>query len=92
MNIFDKIKSYNPKYELKERRAFAKEEKDAVISASVKTSTYGLSCCFMMKSGVKKYIPLSRDTVAHEGQAVDLSRAELLILVRDDSEIYRVEF
>lgn len=93
MNIFDQLKSFKSKYELKERRIFSKEEKDSVASATVKPSTYGFSVCFIMKSGVTKYIPVSRDTVTHEGQNVDLSRAELLTLVKDnDNTIFRIEF
>lgn len=92
MNIFDALKSYNPKYELTNRRNFNEQELKAVKSAKVVPSTYGLSCCFLMVNGCKKYIPLSRDTVSHEGQVVDLKRAELLTLERDGSKIYRVEF
>jgi hypothetical protein len=46
-----------------------------------------------MKDGCQKYIPLSRDSVASEGDVVDLKTAKLLKLKKDgtDETIDRVE-
>lgn len=92
MNIFSALKDYKPKYELKEKRAFSPEEIAGVQSAIVKPSQYGFSVCFIMKSGIQHYMPVSRDTNPQEGQTVDLTKAKVLTLVRDESEIYRIEF
>ena len=92
MNIFSALRVYAGKWSEKEVRAFAPEEVAAVEKAEVVESQYGFSVCFFMKDGCQKYIPLSRDSVACEGDAVDLSKAKILILEKEGSEdIVRVE-
>jgi hypothetical protein len=74
-------------------RHFSQEEMNLVNNAKVVLSQYGLSVCFFMKDGCQKYIPLSRDSVASEGDVVDLSKAKILKLKKEgtDETIDRVE-
>lgn len=94
MNIFAGLKSYANSFKVVgEPRLFSQEELNLVSNAKVVLSQYGLSVCFFMKDGCQKYIPLSRDSVASEGDVVDLKTAKLLKLKKDGSDetIDRVE-
>ena len=93
MNIFETLKSYANQFKVANRRAFSQEELNLVNHAEVKLSQYGMSVCFFMKDGCQKYIPLSRDSVASEGDKVDLTKAEILTLKKEgtDETIDRVE-
>lgn len=92
MNIFNAIKVYAGKWQVKDSRAFSQEEIDAVAKASVVDSQYGLSVCFFLKSGGQSFIPLSSTSSLNVGDAVNLSAAKLLTLSREgDSDIMRVE-
>lgn len=92
MNIFNAIKVYAGKWQVKDSRAFSQEEIDAVDKASVVDSQYGLSVCFFLKSGGQSFIPLSSTSSLNVGDAVNLSAAKLLTLSREgDDDILRVE-
>lgn len=91
MNIFSSLQVYAGKWAIKARRVFNQEELAAVEKAEVVTSQYGNSVCFFMKNGGQSYIPLSQDSTLTVGDAVDLSKAELLTLEKSgESDIYRV--
>ena len=90
--VFDSLTKYADNWKVVSERAFNSEEIAAVKSASVVSSQYGSSVCFLMKSGGQTYIPLSRDSELAVGDSVDLSQAKLLTLHRDgDSDIIRVQ-
>lgn len=90
--LFDGLQSYAGKFEEIARRNFTAEEINAVARAEVKSSDYGLSCCFFMKSGVRKYIPMSTNSSYQLGDTVDLVTAQVVTLHRDgDGNILRVE-
>ena len=92
MNIFNAIKVYAGKWQVKDSRAFSQEEIDAVDKASVVDSQYGLSVCFFLKSGGQSFIPLSSTSSLNVGDEVNLSAAKLLTLSREgDNDIMRVE-
>ena len=92
MNIFDAMKSYAEQYVVVDSRSFDAEELACVRTAKVVASQYGMSCCFYMKSGCQKYLPLSRDSEANVGDSVDLSKAKVLTLKRgEDDFINRLE-
>ena len=92
MNIFNAIKVYAGKWQVKNSRAFSQEEIDAVDKASVVDSQYGLSVCFFLKSGGQSFIPLSSTSSLNVGDAVNLSAAKLLTLSREgNDDILRVE-
>ena len=92
MNIFAGLQKYATKFQIKETRVFNAEELADVVSAKVVASHYGMSVCFYMKSGCQTYIPVSRDSVCHVGDAVDVNKAKILILEKEGSgDIARVE-
>lgn len=92
MNIFNSLRVYAEKWQVKSRRAFSKEEQDAITSATVVPSKYGNSVCFMMGSGGQTFIPLSENSNLGVGDSVDVSKAELLTLSKTgENDIYRVE-
>ena len=91
MNIFNAIKVYAGKWQVKNTRNFTQEEIDAVKSASVVDSQYGLSVCFILWSGGQSYIPLDQNSTKSVGDSVDLSKAQLITLSREgDDDIMRV--
>lgn len=92
MNIFSALKVYAGKWNVKESRDFTQEEMDAVDTASVVDSQYGMSVCFLMKSGGQTYIPLSNDSSKSVGDTIDLKTAKLLTLGRQgEADIFRVK-
>ena len=91
MNIFSALRLYAGKWNEKASRAFSSDEIQAVDSAKVVESQYGLSVCFMMKSGGMAFIPLDMNSSLGVGADVDLSKAELVTLGRPgEQDIYRV--
>lgn len=91
MNIFNAIRVYQGKWQVKNTRNFTQEEIDAVQSASVVDSQYGLSVCFILRSGGQSYIPLDQNSTKSVGDSIDLSKAQLLTLGREgDNDIIRV--
>lgn len=91
MNIFNAIKVYAGKWQVKNTRNFTQEEIDAVQSASVVDSQYGLSVCFILRSGGQSYIPLDQNSTKSVGDSIDLSKAQLITLGREgDDDIMRV--
>jgi hypothetical protein len=91
MNIFNALRVYAGKWSEKEARMFAPEEIAAVEQAKVVESQYGLSVCFLMKSGGQTYIPLDTNSSLGIDDIVDLSKAQLVTLQRPgEKDIYRV--
>ena len=91
MNIFDLTPRYAEKWQVTNERAFSKEEIDSVESAKVVDSQYGLSVCFLMRSGGMTYIPLDQNSDKVTGDSVKLEEASLLTLSkRGEADIYRV--
>lgn len=91
MNIFDSLRKYGTPWQVVNERAFSQEEINAVNSATVVTSQYGLSVCFFLKAGGSTFIPLSNDSTLGVGQSVDIQKASLVTLQRDGEEIQRVK-
>lgn len=93
MNIFSSLRSYAGKWSVKDSRNFTAEEIGEVSAATVIASKegYGNSVCFLMKSGVQHFIPLSNNSTLGVGDSVDLGRAKLLTLQRaGEADILRV--
>ena len=93
MNIFATLKAYANSFKPVNTRDFTQEDLNLVSKAEVVLSQYGLSVCFFMTDGCQKYIPLSRDSVACEGDTVDLKKAKILTLKKEgsDEKIDRIE-
>ena len=92
MNIFSALKVYAGKWNVKETRDFTQEEINAIDTATVVDSQYGMSVCFLMSGGGQTYIPLSNDSNKSVGDTIDLKTAKLLTLGRQgESDIFRVK-
>lgn len=92
MNIFNSLKNYAGKWQVKESRNFSQEEINSVSDAYVVESQYGNSVCFVMIGGGQTYIPLSTNSSLGLGDSVDVSKAKLLTLSRaGETDIQRVE-
>lgn len=92
MNIFNALKVYAGKWNVKETRDFTQEEMNAVDTATVVDSQYGMSVCFFMESGGQTFIPLSNDSSKSVGDTIDLATAKLLTLGRQgEADIFRVK-
>ena len=91
MNIFSALRIYAGKWSEKNVRNFSSEEIAAVQQAKVVESQYGLSVCFTMVSGGSTYIPLDQNSSLGAGDAVDLTKAEVVTLQKQgEKDIYRV--
>lgn len=91
-NIFNSLRVYAGKWQLKDSRAFDAEEIAAVSSAVVVASQYGNSVCFTMVSGGQTFIPLSQNSAKAVGESIDLASAKLLTLEKaGEADIFRVE-
>lgn len=86
MTIFDDLKSYGGKWKVKSTRKLSKEELDMVSSAKVVDSKYGNSCCFFMKNGTTKYMPMSKDAASIAGDTLDLTAIDIVTLWKEDAD------
>ena len=91
MNIFDSLKSYAGSWQVMGKRSFNKEELTSIQECSLCNSDYGESVCFLLVSGVRKYIPVSRDADTSAGLPAR-EKMRLLTLKRGDETITRVEW
>lgn len=92
MGFLDKLRTYAGSWSEAGREHLSKAEVAQVESATVVEGQYGLSMCFVMKAGGKKFMPLSRDSQLEEGDSVDVKSVEIITLERDgDEDIYRAD-
>lgn len=92
MNIFEVIKSFEPKWRVIETRDFSEEELNFITNAVVVSGEYGPAVEFTRKDGKLSFIPLSQDSTLLPGDYVDLTKAKLLTLAKDGCEnINRVD-
>lgn len=92
MSIFESLRVYAGKWNVKSSRPFSTEEINAVSSATVVASEYGNSVCFHMHAGGMTFIPLSNASTKGIGESVDLKEAKLLTLEKQgEADIVRVE-
>ena len=91
MNIFNALRVYAGKWNVKEVKSFTSEEMALVDSTEVVESQYGLSVCFFMKAGGQSYIPLDQNSSAVIGGSIDLTKAQIVTLGKQgENDIYRV--
>ena len=74
------MKSYKTEWKEVESRTFSKEEQAAVESATVVTSNYGKSVCFLLPGGIKKYMPLEPVAEVNVGDTLDMSTVKIVHL------------
>lgn len=92
MGFLDKLRTYAGSWSEAGREKLSKAEVAQVESATVVEGQYGLSMCFVMKAGGKKFMPLSRDSQLEEGDSVDIKSVEIITLEREgDEDIYRAD-
>lgn len=93
MGFLSSLRTYAQSWSETARAKFSKSEIKEVEKATVVESEYGLSACFFMKSGGRKYMPLSRDVEAEIGDTIDIADAEVITLSREgDDDIYRLDY
>lgn len=91
MNIFNSLRVYAGKWEVKSIRGFTEEEIKAVVQAVVVPSQYGNSVQFTMAGGGLTFIPLDQNSTLGSGEIVDLTKAKLTTLEKSgEADIYRV--
>lgn len=90
MSIFNSIKTYLPNWVLVGERNFSKEEIAEVASAEVVESQYGLSACFHLYGGKIKFIPMSNNCMLGIGESIDMDKAIIQTLQRNNETIYRI--
>ena len=91
MSIFNSLRVYAGKWEVKSTRDFTEEEIKAVVHAVVVPSQYGNSVQFTMTGGGLTYIPLDQNSALGAGETVDLTKAKLVTLGKaGENDIYRV--
>lgn len=92
MGFLDKLRTYAGSWNEASRDKLSKTEVTQVKSVEVVESQYGLSMCFVMKTGGKKFMPLNRDSQLEEGDSVDIKSVEIITLERDgEDDIYRAD-
>ena len=92
MNIFNSLRIYAGKWEVKETRDFTDEEKAAISQAVVVPSKFGSSVQFTMTSVGMTFIPLDQNSQLGTGELIDLSKAKLITLGKSgEADIYRVQ-
>lgn len=92
MGFLDKLRTYAGSWSEAGREKLSKAEVAQVESAEVVEGRYGLSMCFLMKAGGKKFMPLSRDSQLEEGDSVDIKSVDIITLEKDgEDDIYRAD-
>lgn len=91
MSIFSGCKSYAGKWQVKSVSPMPQEDIEAVSSAHLVNSDYGLSVCFIMKTGNLHFIPLDQNSEGAAGDAVDVSKASVVVLGKQgEADIQRI--
>jgi len=88
-SFFSAKKRYGVGWTPVDIRQFDEDEKSEINKAVVVTSEYGLSCCFIMKSGELVYQPMSRDSQKTAGEELDINSIKIITLSKpgyDDIE------
>lgn len=96
MGFLDSLRTYAGAWEETGREKLSTSEVKSIDKIEVveKDNDWGtsVSMCFFMKSGGKKYVPLSRDCDLQDGDTVDPKSVEIITLERDGEDpIYRAE-
>lgn len=86
MSIFSGLQSYAGKWQVKSVKAFPAEDKALVDRATVVNSQYGLSVCFMMKTGNMHFIPVDQNSNVNAGDVVNLDSAKIVTLEKQGEE------
>lgn len=93
MSIISSLVQYKGKWNLVNSSKLEQEDLDAIKSAHVVNSEYGLSVCFILNGGGYSYMPVSQNGIQpNVGDRVDLSAITVEQLHREgDKDIYRAK-
>lgn len=84
-------KVYAGSWNLDSTENLSQEELNAFEKATVVDSQYGLSCCFLMHSGEKIYVPMATQSAAKIGDVLDLHTMKKLTLSKaGEDDILRI--
>ena len=94
MGFLDSIKTYASSWSESGRESLSQAEIKSINKIEVveKDNEWGtsVSMCFFLKSGAKKFVPLSRDCDLEDGDVVDPKSVEIIALDKDgEKTIYR---
>ena len=85
-------RAYAGKWSKTKEVSLSKEELSEVKKVFIVNSDYGLSACFLFKSGSQRYVPVSNESSLSEGDEVNLESIKILTLEKDDEQpIYRLD-
>lgn len=94
MSILSTLKTYgHGKWQVVNSETFSSEDLEAISSAHVVESQYGMSVCLMLRNGLSCYLPVSRDCHCEVGQKVNLAKAQILTLsCEGEDDIRKISF
>lgn len=83
---FSKLTTYDLQWQEAGREKLSAQDIEDIQEAKVEPANYGMSVCFYMKSGGRRFIQLSRDSKLGLGDTVDPSKGEVITLKRKGDE------
>lgn len=90
MFSFDALVTYNLGWTQTNKESLPAAAIEEISHAEVTQADYGLSVCFFLKGGGRKFIPLSQNSSLKLGDAVDAANGSVITLERKgDNPIYR---
>lgn len=93
MGLLDGLRIYASSWEVTSTDKLSASDIKSIEKAEVTSGTHGLSACFFLKAGGRRYMPLSRDVEAEEGDIIDLHDVKVLTLSKDgEDDIMRLEY
>lgn len=85
-------KAYAGSWNKTNEKNLSTEELADVKKVLVVSSDYGLSACFMFKSGSQRYVPVSNESSLIEGDNVKLDSIKIITLEKEgEAPIYRLD-
>lgn len=92
-SILEKLRVYGGKWSPKSNDNFSNEDIENCESAVVVPSEYGQSVCLTLKSGSKRYLPVSNTSRAVEnGEQINIAECKVVTLGREgNDDIMRIE-
>ena len=96
MGFLDSLRTYGSSWAETSKEKLSSNEVKAIdkIEVTTKDNEWGtsVSMCFFMKSGGRKFVPLSRDSDLEVGDIVDPKSVEIITLERaGDEPVYKAD-
>lgn len=91
MSVFSGLRTYAGNWNVSKVEAFPAEDAQLVASATVVNSQFGMSVCFLMKSGGMHFIPVDQNSAVNPGDSIDLAKAQVVTLSKEgEADIQRI--